>query len=45
MTTRPSRIPSRAVVRTAENGPQELSGVLLLVAFLLVLSTLGLVVT
>lgn len=45
MTTRPTRTPSRAVSRTAENGPQELSGVLLLIAFLLVLSTLGLVVT
>lgn len=41
--TTPSR--SRVVTQAAEDGPQELSGVLMLVAFLLVLSALGLVVT
>ncbi|HEX8781170.1 MAG TPA: hypothetical protein VF728_08405 [Nocardioides sp.] len=45
MTTRPTRISSRAVARTAEDGPEEMSGVLMLVTFLLVLSVLGYVAT
>lgn len=44
MTTSPTTR-SRAVARTAEDGPQELSGVLMLVAFLLVLGALGIVAT
>lgn len=45
MSTRSRGTHRRAVVCTADDGPQELSGVLMLVAFLLVLSALGLVVT
>lgn len=45
MSTRTPSTHRRAVVSTADDGPQELSGVLMLVAFLLVLSALGLVVT
>ena len=45
MSTRSPSTHRGAVVSTADDGPQELSGVLMLVAFLLVLSALGLVVT
>jgi hypothetical protein len=45
MTTRPTTASSRVLAHSDEDGPQEMSGVLMLVAFLLVLSALGFVAT